>query len=73
MNLLKPDFCPRCKSDNDIRQIMYGLVTYEGFKEAQKAKIEIRGCVIEPGAPDWLCGSCKYEWSDPNASEEDGR
>ena len=71
MNLIKPDFCPRCKSDNDIRQIMYGLATYEDSKEAEKGKIVLGGCVIEPGAPDWFCGSCEYEWSDPNSLEED--
>jgi len=55
MNMLKPDFCPKCKSDNDIRQIMYGLATYEDSKEAEKGKIVLGGCVIEPDAPDWFC------------------
>jgi len=69
--MLESDCCPRCKSDNDIRQIMYGLATYEDSKEAEKGKIVLGGCVIESGAPDWFCGSCKHEWSDPKSSDED--
>jgi hypothetical protein len=52
--MLESDCCPRCKSDSDIRQIMYGLATYEDYKEAEKGKIVLGGCVIESGAPDCI-------------------
>jgi len=63
--------CPKCKSSDDVIEIMYGLPTPEAFKEAEEGKIMLGGCVIESGAPDWFCGSCKHEWSDPKSSDED--
>ena len=49
--------CARCGS-TDVVEIVYGLPGADLWESSQRGEIELGGCVIEPDAPDYACGSC---------------
>ena len=32
------------------------------WEDHEQGKIELGGCMIAEGAPDYHCNKCKYEW-----------
>lgn len=54
--------CPNCGSKNIIN-IIYGLPTYELFKEEEQGKVKLGGCVIGLDDPEYTCKDCNHEWN----------
>lgn len=53
--------CPKCKSKKSI-PIEYGMPSPGAQRAARKGKVELGGCLIEAGNPNWHCNSCEHEW-----------
>ena len=53
--------CPLCSS-REIRPIVYGLPSFEGFQQAERGKVELGGCTIDPENPNWRCVRCRHAW-----------
>ncbi len=56
--------CPKCLSEDSVVPIVYGYPGSDMWEEQERGKIELGGCVIAEGAPDYHCNKCKYEWEE---------
>ena len=65
MDLRKPNNCPKC-SKNDIRQIVAGRPSKEGFEMIERGEAVIGTCFASLDRPDWRCMQCNHEWFDPS-------
>lgn len=54
--------CPKCNSRNSVR-IVYGMPSYELFKEAEAGEIKLGGCSIMEGSPEYFCKECEHKWN----------
>jgi hypothetical protein len=61
-NMKKPKKCPKCNSPDDIIPIKYGYPYSEMKYDWAAGKIELGGCRVEPGNPDWRCKKCNHRW-----------
>jgi hypothetical protein len=60
---IKYKICPKCGS-KDVLKIVYGMPSYELFKEAENGKIKLGGCMIAvENNPEYGCNDCEYEWN----------
>lgn len=62
---MKPPKCPRC-GRSDIRGILYGRPTAEGFAKVQAGEWVLGDCVPNGTEPDWYCAACSFRWFDPD-------
>lgn len=47
------------------RPIIYGLPSPDLFEAAEQGSVELGGCVIDEGHPDWACtGEGHHRWAD---------
>ena len=60
--------CPKCASTNTVK-IIYGYPSHELFMEAASGKVQLGGCWIIKGAPEYFCSECKNEWNREQAIE----
>ena len=58
----KPKKCPKCNSTDEIIPIKYGLPSPDMQYEWAAGKIELGGCLVEPGNPHWRCKKCNHRW-----------
>ena len=47
----------------DVAKIIYGYPTAETFKEQEKGKIKLGGCVISEDNPQYHCNKCGGNWT----------
>jgi hypothetical protein len=64
----KPLACPKCGA-TDIRFILGGRPTAEGYAMIDRGIAVLGTCFITPDRPDWRCVSCRNEWFDPKDPE----
>lgn len=55
--------CPKCGS-TDCGQIVYGMPSYELFRQAEAGEIRLGGCCIWDDSPDYFCRICGCEWKE---------
>jgi hypothetical protein len=60
--------CPSCGS-TDVWELAWGMPDPRYVEESAGRKISFRGCLIEPGAPDFSCEGCGHEWIDPQYAD----
>ncbi len=58
MSIIK---CPNCGSIKTIK-IIYGLPSFELFKEAESGLIKLGGCIVDISNPKRFCTNCKNEF-----------
>ena len=63
--LTKPSKCPKC-SGTDIRRIVGGHPTQEGWEMIKRGEAVLGSCFLERKWNDWRCMECLNEWYDPN-------
>ena len=71
LELRKPEFCPKCASD-ELKRIIYGRPNQDGMNMIGDGLAVPGRCFMEPWLPDWQCAHCKYEWfeeTDPSMQE----
>ena len=52
--------CPKCKSNRETKEIVYGLIDPKDFNNTNTV---LGGCCICPGvSPKWYCAKCEEEW-----------
>jgi hypothetical protein len=64
--------CPSCGQQNSVR-LVWGLPLGDTMDLAERGLVELGGCMLGPGAPDFACRSCGLQWgheSDPTADEQ---
>lgn len=63
--------CPRCGS-SDVIRIAYGYPAPELVEASERGEVELGGCCIEDGLPDWRCRSCGggFDHNGPCAERE---
>lgn len=54
--------CPKCGSKNSVR-IIYGLPSYELMEEARQGKVQLGGCIVMEGCPEYFCKDCEHKWN----------
>ena len=54
--------CPKCKSENVV-PILYGLPDSEGFEMAERGEVQLGGCIVYKGMPEYACKECGRKWS----------
>jgi hypothetical protein len=60
-----PTTCSFCGSM--ARPIIYGLPSPDLFEKADQGSVELGGCVVEEGNPDWACtGPGRHRWTGDN-------
>ena len=52
--------CPKCDSDNKVRQIVYGLPNKDLIKAAERNEVILGGCTV--GEYNCRCGECGHRW-----------
>ncbi len=58
---VKGEKCPKCGSD-DVAEIVYGYPTPEAIEARDQGDIELGGCIISEGDPQWVCKNCENRW-----------
>lgn len=64
-DLLKPSICPKC-GGSDIRRIVGGRPTSEGWEMIERGEAVLGSCFLDRKWNDWRCMDCLNEWYDPN-------
>ncbi len=64
MRFRKPTCCPTCSSGDDIRFIIRGLPSEDGWKMIENHEAVAGGCIIFTNQPMWRCGVCGCDFSD---------
>lgn len=59
----KPEHCPACQSKKVLR-IFYGRPLQSTIDVVDRGEGVLGGCMVQPAAPDWKCGSCHHRWAD---------
>jgi len=54
--------CPKCGLKNSLK-IIYGMPSYELFKESEVEKVKLGGCCIMEGGSEYFCKDCEHEWN----------
>ena len=66
----KASVCPHCGS-TEIRAILHGLPTRDGWRMIRRGEVGFGGCHYTPGAdPDCECQSCGHGWADPELARQ---
>lgn len=60
--MAESEACPRCGSAATL-PIAYGMPTFELGAEARAGRVELGGCVLDPGMPTRRCRRCGHGWS----------
>lgn len=61
--------CPKCAGR--AIPILYGLPGPEAEEQARRGEVEIGGCMIGAGEPDWRCTKCGHGWRRPRRADRD--
>lgn len=54
--------CHKCESKNTMK-ISYGEPTFETIQRAEAGEIQLGGCCIIVGGPEYFCKDCDNEWN----------
>ena len=54
--------CPQCRRRAGV-EIIYGYPTPRMFREAERGRIALGGCIVREDDPDRHCLECRHRWS----------
>ncbi len=64
MRFRKPTTCPKCGRGSDIRFIVRGLPSEDGWKMIESNEAVAGGCLMFEKMPMWRCVVCGCDFSD---------
>lgn len=64
--------CPRCSKPG--LRIVYGRLTFDGRRRAERGEYIAGGCMIEAASPRYGCTACRHAWGsmkdDPTMADD---
>jgi hypothetical protein len=54
--------CPKCKAEETVIPIVYGLPGERVAKATAQGKADFGGCVVTGSEPEWYCTFCGSKW-----------
>ena len=61
-SIIDSDICPKCKSNKDVTEIIYGYPDDELMKEYEEGKVRLGGCMIGECKPKYYCKKDKLDF-----------
>jgi hypothetical protein len=55
--------CEKC--NGRLIPIVYGLPSGKMFRDAERGKVKLGGCMVSPENPSWYCKNCDGEDIEP--------
>lgn len=56
--------CPQCGQNAGV-SIIYGYPTRRLFRQAERGRVALGGCIVSNDDPDRQCLQCHHRWSHP--------
>mgnify|MGYP001217895419 CR=1 FL=1 len=61
--------CPKCDSDSNVREIVYGL--FDNGWNKNNPDLIAGGCTYDKNSPNFICDECLHAWQDETIFKKD--